>query len=188
MRKPIWLLDFDGVINTLIPVTAEVPREWQRSDWLSIGVNDNGNYCAVDAARPVLEFLRQVHESGQADIRWHTTWQDRIGAVAAKLGLPDFPVEPAPEYSYFDAYYLDGCDDAWWKLPAIERLADAGYRVLWTDDDLVSRLTPARRNSLRASGCYLVCPGPDGLGPKELKLIDSYLSAGNTPVLLDGVV
>ena len=50
------------------------------------------------AARPVLEFIADVHRSGRAEIRWHSTWRTAaVTSFAPALGLPTtIPMSVAP--------------------------------------------------------------------------------------------
>jgi len=92
MTPPVWLLDVDGVINaaTIKPPTYVWPADaWIKTKVLGL---------TVHVAQPVLDFIREVHELGRVEIRWHTTWQLDAPAFGEVLGLPTFPVADAPEW------------------------------------------------------------------------------------------
>jgi hypothetical protein len=84
----------------------------------------------IQAADPVLQFLREVHSSGSVEIVWHSTWRAAANTdLCPALGLPAFGVSDAPEWDTRDAH-------AWWKLPAVNRAAESTRPLIWTDDDI----------------------------------------------------
>jgi hypothetical protein len=174
MRAPVWLLDLDGVINAAsmtFPMHA-----WPRDSWRQITAEDSeGVSWPIRTAQPVVDFIRAVHESGRAEIRWHTTWQQDALVVGRHLGLPDFAVAHAPEYGKLDEF-LDR--NRWWKFPAARRvLADEHRALLWTDDDAGSDLRREERAELASLGRLLiVCPNAKtGLRRRHLRQIDAFL-------------
>ena len=81
MTVPVWLLDIDGVLNA----AAKKPDRnvWPAADWIEGRAHEAGGAAwRILAARPVVDFIRGVHEEGRAEIRWHTTWQHDAAAVA----------------------------------------------------------------------------------------------------------
>lgn len=171
MRPPVWLLDLDGVVNA---ASRTFPTHaWPRQAWRQIEAEDEeGLTWPIKAAGPVIDFIRAVHESGRAEIRWHSTWQEYSLNVGRLLGLPDFGVQEAPEYKEFDA-------DRWWKTPAARRvLGGEGRDLLWTDDDADRELAPDERAELAAMGRLLiVCPdSKTGLCGRHLRRIDEFLA------------
>jgi len=167
---PIWLLDIDGVINaaTLRPPTYV----WPADTWIQTKVIG----LRIMAAQPVLDFIREVHEQGRAEIRWHSTWQDDAPKLGAELGLPAFPVADAPEYDQRlkqRAFGLDG----WWKRPAAERVLAEGRPLVWTDDDITWSLGRRGQDEIRQLGPALLIAPDDrtGLTPKHLRHIADFL-------------
>lgn len=123
---PVWLLDIDGVINacTRKPDTSV----WPADVWEAKKVNGFPILCA----RPALDFITAVHKEGRAEVRWHTTWQKDSALIEQAYGLPSLPVQDCPEFA---GRYGN---DAWFKLPAAERVVmKEGRDLIWTDDDLV---------------------------------------------------
>jgi hypothetical protein len=121
------------------------------------------------AARPVLDFIADVHASGRAEIRWHSTWRTAaITSFAPALGLPmSIPMTVAPEWSKRPV-------TQWWKLGAAERAVAAGRRLVWTDDDL--RVYRSETQHLAQAGALLLAPYGDlGLTPEELERIAEVL-------------
>lgn len=170
---PIWLLEFDGVVNVIQdhPPTRIYPAD----TWIYTEDEFQGKVWPILASTVVLDFIRQMHEEGLADIRWHTTWQEEAHRVGEKLNLPKFPIEPAPEFRGSPVKWSYSATP-WWKLPAVWRLLNLGYRVLWTDDDIDFELSHQQRLALRTSGCRPICPDTDaGLETHNLQEIERYL-------------
>jgi hypothetical protein len=172
--KAIWLLDLDGVINACPRNPDPPPGVWPRSDWVSVEVSNRKSDTAwpILAARAVVDFIRDIHESGLAEVRWHSTWQDEANKVGAALGLPEFEVEDAPEWRIFPV------TRGWWKLPAARRalVRNSGHLV-WTDDDACHPDLPKdERRLFRDSGALIIAPNPyQGLTPANLDRIRFYL-------------
>lgn len=166
---PIWLLDIDGVINA---ATRKPPTHaWPADDWIDTRTTPGkGRSWRILAARPVLDYIRSVHESGTAEIRWHTTWQHDAQQVADALKLPTFAVQEAPEYLDAERHL-----DEWWKLPAALRVLAEGRRLVWTDDDAVD-LTTTQMHQLNEAGALVVSPAVEtGLCRSHLRKIETFL-------------
>jgi hypothetical protein len=178
-EPPVWLLDIDGVVNALAPMTSPLPC-WPEPDWVRrvvrAEVPDRGELSfPIQAARPVLEFIARVHTSGTADVRWHSTWKEAARtALAPALGLPTtIEVALAPEWAE--------AAPMWWKIPAARQVAEAGRRLVWTDD----QLDEYRNDALSApeltaldgwNGALLLSPDPDpGLAAEDLRRIAAFL-------------
>jgi hypothetical protein len=177
---PVWLLDVDGVLNA---ATKKPDRNvWPTDQWVHGRASDGRREFSILFARPVADFVRRVHDEGRAEIRWHTTWQHEAAAVGKLLGLPDFPVQKAPEFAEPDVGLVDGelVRRPWWKIGAALRVVeDEGRALVWTDDDAVAfsldRATRYRLTS--AKPCLIVAPSSTtGLTPKHLRQIDEFLS------------
>ena len=162
---PVWLLDIDGVINAF---RRQPQGSWPRRSWIRTRV---AGYEIV-AALPVIAFLREVHRDGLAEIRWHTTWQEKALDVGDALSLPTFHVQASPEFAERDA------DEVWWKLPAARRVLEGGRPVVWTDDD-AEYLAPGDRKQLTLIGPQLLIVAPDettGLNQADLDRIRLFLT------------
>jgi hypothetical protein len=163
---PVWLLDVDGVINAF---RRQPQGSWPRRSWTRVRVAG----FEINAALPVIAFLREVHRRGLAEIRWHTTWQELSLDLGDALGLPTFHVQEAPEFAGRDT------EETWWKLPAARRvLADEGRPVVWTDDD-AAYLAPGDRKQLALIGPRLLIVAPDdrtGLNQADLDQIHLFLT------------
>jgi len=169
-RVPVWLLDIDGVVNAAC--RSFPTHAWPKETWREIEAEDEeGLTWPIKVARPVIDFIKGVHESGRAEIRWHTTWQEYAVDVGRQVGLPDFAVQEAPEYKGIGAY-------DWWKKPAARRvLAEEGRDLVWTDDDADMKLGRQGRTELASLGRLLiVCPDTrTGLCKKHLRRIGQFL-------------
>lgn len=174
---PVWLLDIDGVLNVL---SRGAPSDgWPPDAWVQrvvrADVPDRGPMTLpVLVARPVLEFITRVYESNLAEIRWHSTWRGAaVTTLAPALGLPPIPISIAPEWAESVAM--------WWKIPAARRVAEAGRRLLWTDDQLAifrsDALSEPELTALdRWAGSLLLTPDPQiGLTPDDLLRIEEFL-------------
>jgi len=94
MSSPVWLLDIDGVINAPTAPGRKPPLHvWPADDWIDTRVWGHRQRFRICVARPVVDFIREVHESGRAEIRWHTTWQDLANQLGEAVGLPELPAK-----------------------------------------------------------------------------------------------
>lgn len=182
--KPVMLLDIDGVLNAM---SKEPPRNvwpveaWQRA---KIPSSDGIEYPFM-WAKPVVEWLNRLHDSGDVEIRWHTTWQHEALTVGEVLGLPVFRVHDCPEFvegqangSALVARLLREGLPRWWKYPAAERvLSDEGCRMIWIDDDINYQLTLGVRRTLRATyNVEFVSPNErTGLTTKHMLKVESAI-------------
>lgn len=121
MPQTVWFLDVDGVINA-IPQEGE---EWKyESFWAQAS---NGKFL-ITYAPELMEFIRTVHESGIAEVRWLTTWGNEANTeLCETLGLPQFEVAATKNYG-----------DRWWKWVYLADWADENPDTpfIWTDDDI----------------------------------------------------
>lgn len=171
--RPLWLLDIDGVINS--PVLEPPTEVWP--DWIKTKARSYSGTWRIHTAVEVRDFIKHCHETGLAEIRWHSTWQECSNNVGGVVDLPAFPIQDAPE-----ALRSRFSDSPWWKLPAVWREVVTGRPVLWTDDDM-DYLTTEQRATLTAAGCKMIQPdGGTGLSPTDLKEIQEYLGQyANSP-------
>lgn len=138
MDKPVILLDIDGVVNAISrpPGPSNV---WPEDKWVTGEATADGTVWPILAATPVVSYLRDVHEKGLAEIRWHTTWQGDAWNVSDLLGLPRFPIADAPEFYDQPRHAAQAIRDGkppWWKLPTALRVLEARRPLLWIDDDI----------------------------------------------------
>lgn len=182
--KPVLLLDVDGVVNAMskqAPTHVWPAKVWQRAKIRA----SNGMEYPFLWAIPVVEWLTRLHESGDVDIRWHTTWQHEAMRVGERLGLPEFTVLECPEFaearrngSALVARLLREGLPRWWKYPAAERvLSDEGSRMIWIDDDIDYQISAGARRTLKSVyNVELVCPGErTGLLPKHMLRVEAVI-------------
>lgn len=177
-KKPIWLLDIDGVINATSMKTAA--HIYPLASWQRLHVDG----FQITAAQPVLDLLHTVHDDGLAEIRWHTTWQDRAWDVGEALGLPEFPVQYTdewPDSSEKAARRMMVGLPRWWKVRAVYDLLGEGHRVLWTDDDIFPELPAVHRQKLKALGKVRMLSPVSlyGIQPGEIRMIKKFLKELN---------
>lgn len=119
---PIWLLDVDGVLNAFDD-RGPVLGDWD--DWEFFSARGFPmRYSPAMCSR-----IRALHETGQVEIRWLTTWGRHANTDLTPMGFPQLKV--AAEQP------LRG-KGGWWKFPPAKELFDAGHALIWTDDDLTS--------------------------------------------------
>lgn len=172
--RPVWLLDIDGVLNA---ISGKPDRTvWPANDWRRFDATDarTDTTWPILAAQPVADFIRQVHQAGRAEVRWHTTWQQSAREVGAKLGLPDFEVYPAPEFLEGET----GLRTGWWKVPGALRVIEQERRpLIWTDDDAtLGRIMPTPYDVVSSYPNLLIAPRQRlGLTRRQLRTISDHL-------------
>lgn len=121
--RTVLLLDIDGTLN------PSECRGWLRDQWTEgKAEDDHGLVWRVRAAKPVVEFFAKLHESGLAEIRWHTAWQQSANVYGAVVGLPEFPIQPPHPNGPIRRSRN-------WKLEAVLFSASKSNQVIWVDDD-----------------------------------------------------
>lgn len=177
--RPVLLLDIDGVINA----TTRNPYSWPKGDWVQVQA---GGFT-IRAATPVLTWLTNRHLSGIVEIQWHTTWQQDAWKVGEALGLPEFEVCAAPEYTLEVeeakkagyGWVPERTGRPWWKLPAALRVLEAGRPLIWCDDDI--SYDQAARKALGQSApevprCAISPSSSEGLRQVHLDSMGRFLS------------
>lgn len=125
-KKPLWLLDVDGVLNA---VTAGTPTSDVWPDWQTFRAEVNlGLGYRIWFSPTVTKFISDLHESGKVEVRWLTTWE---GLANLHLG----PALKLPEFELAGQRILPD-HDIWWKFKIAQDAAEDGRPLIWTDDDL----------------------------------------------------
>jgi len=181
-ERPVWLLDVDGVLNACS--SRGCRSVWPQECWHRHLVADSaGRKWPILVADPIVSYLRAVHANGDAEIRWHTSWQHSAPQrLAPALGLPDWAVAVAPEHHDPAEHTAHG----WWKLAAAARVLDEeGRRLVWTDDDISfgTQLLGSRvAELLRRPGVLAITPRTTiGLTRKNLLAVDEFLGTDHEP-------
>ena len=170
-RPPVLLLNVDGVLNA---VTVDPPAgswtRWERSvvdGWPILWSPD------------LTERLLALHETGAVELRWLTTWWDKIGVLPFPSGLLVCPVANDED----DYLRSDLGPEVWWKHPVARRIVEReGRRVVWCDDDLGFD-RDARDWVASEDGRVLgVCPATvPGLTPEHLDRIERWVPGSSHP-------
>jgi hypothetical protein len=184
-RRPLWLLDVDGVLNAV----AKRPDRGVWRDWRHGRATADGVEWPIWFSPTVTGTVARLHESGVVEVRWLTTWGVHAnGELRELLGVPELEVAGEPPHvtgdhgaeSHGQAVAREEPDDAkvsWWKLEAVQRtLIDEPERpVIWTDDDLGSERDAVAWVERHVPRRLLLSPRPDvGLTPRQLRAIRSY--------------
>ncbi len=176
--RPVWLLDIDGVVNAL--ARGPVAGSWPADQWVQhvvpADIPGSGRMVLpIFVARPVLDFVARVVETGAAEVIWHSTWREAaVSDLAPVLGLPVLPISHAPEWTQRPEL-------TWWKLPAARRVIESGRRLVWTDDDIA--VVPEQVGDLAARpDTLLISPNPyTGLTPADLAAIADFIGMDGIP-------
>lgn len=163
---PIVALDVDGVLAPLEDPDMGPPACWPPEDWQR--ATDRGNF-GLAVARPVVAFLKAIHEQGRAEVVWHTSWMERAPQwLAPDLGLPEWPVLATRE---------EHRSGGWWKASSIERLLSSGRSVIWLDDDIDYSEEEGDLDAFKGHPkLFTLCPEVmRGLEAEHLQLIDAKL-------------
>lgn len=182
--QPVLLLDIDGVVNAM---SKQAPTHvWPKGVWNRAPIHNEGIDYPFLWSTPVVEWLTGLHESGDVEIRWHTTWQRDALRVGEVLGLPEFRVQDCPEWDKYQANgselaseLVRACMPGWWKYPAAERVVtDEGRRLIWIDDDIDYQIGRRARDLLKSIYMLrLVCPAMGtGIIPRHMKTVDEAIA------------
>ena len=166
--RPILLLDVDGVLNA---ARWELREGWERGTF-------HGFVLSWDPT--VTARLGELHESGQVEIQWLTTWTtDADELLAEPMGLPrglkvHDRADAVPTGYSGPAGGLSG----WWKLAAARAVADAepDRRIIWIDDDLAEQAEDT--GEWLAAHPHVLVVAPDlfeGLTHQQLDEIEAWL-------------
>lgn len=160
-RRPVWLLDVDGVLNARRPGWGAAPKQ-------GYAVAD-GTAWKFRWADPVVGFVRETMLKGAAEVRWSTTWVPWTNSVEACFRLPVLPLAFSPHAA-----------DVWEaKMTAALAVVEAeGRPLVWTDDERVPTFG-AMRERLLAAGVPVLLVAPDGrrgLQPEHVAEIAAFLT------------
>jgi hypothetical protein len=162
--RPILLLNVDGVINAIQdpanPADGYVKTMYSEQTWT---VHDPA----------VLDRLRRLHDSGNIDIRWLTTWPESpLARMITALRLPAWHTAgslPLP--------YRPG-----WKSDAARRVCEnePNRPLIWVDDDLQHQFSCGEMGGFndRRPEMVFISPNPyHGLLDEHLDYIEAYVGA-----------
>lgn len=165
-RRPVWLLDVDGVLNAARPGWGDEVQQGQ-------AFVDGAGYRLRWAPQLVRRITGLVY-GGAVEVRWATTWVDHIVQVERLFRLPPL----ATAFQDLDPYD-DPEHTCRVKLEAALAVVEGeGRPLIWTDDDAIPRSGPQRRR-LREAGVPVLLLSPSsrhGLQPEDLEEIDDFVA------------
>jgi hypothetical protein len=168
--KPVWLLDVDGVVNTVRPGWAAAPRKalvWSGAD--------NTSYL-LRWSPLVVDRIRLLHTSGKVEVRWCTTWCPEAGRLESLWHLPELAralsADPMPRGP--------ACRPL--KLAAARAVLAEGHRLIWTDDEALPPPGPDRDDLTADGRALLIAPRANrGLQPADLHRIEKFAEGRRLP-------
>jgi hypothetical protein len=189
LQVPLILLDIDGVINMGEPRRSR----WPQLKTKNVVDKRNGRSYRFDYAVGVVDQLNQWADSGLAEIRWLTTWDESArSCVAPALGLRNFALarDPAEHLTKYDAARRTAeqtftSNEEALKSPAVaDTKNEASGRtrpIIWIDDMLRTLFCrPGGTDDInywrhRQQTLLLEPDRRDGLTPSQMDCIESFL-------------
>lgn len=169
ITKTIWLLDFDGVVNVL-----GKPRPYLYTDWINFQIRVKFNNYSITTALGIVDFIDEIDSIDGVRVLWCSTWQKEIEQINKKLGLKLGWIDASKIHE--EAKLLDFPK---WKFGAAKALVNAGFKVIWTDDDLCRSHTVSK---WEAPNLLKICPEEDfGLLPSDLTAIKAFINDKSVP-------
>jgi hypothetical protein len=170
VEKPVWLLDVDGVINTIRPGWRAAPRKslvWSGAD--------NTSYL-LRWSPLLIDRIRAVHTDGRVEVRWCTTWCPEAERLESLWRLPAL-------VRALDADPMPRGAQCWpLKLAAAWEVLAEGRRLIWTDDEALPPPGPARDDLTADGRALLIAPRANrGLQPADLHLIEKFAEGRRLP-------
>lgn len=186
MTTPIWLLDFDGVINAL---SKRGGRSFWPDEWRSATIDHPEGYrdrhgkpvkLPLLWSKTVVETVAAAVDAG-VEVRWLSTWREHTRLLPSILyGLPEIP--------WFDENLLAA--DASDGLDARERMVSGPWKVvvagaavpddaplLWTEDALSVDMLSERWRRTRTAPTTFLRPHPaQGLIPRDVRTIREWIA------------
>ena len=174
MRRVVWLLDFDGVINVSKPRWSEKPH--QRT--LTFLLNSRVEQWKIRWSPTLVARIRMLAALEHVEVCWASTWctsgdngQPQTRLLEEALGLPKlrdaFTAISSPTQGAAGAA----------KLRAARGVLAAGDDLIWTDDEWTPGPGHPLREELTCDGrSLLIQPNQTrGLTREDLEEIESWL-------------
>ncbi|MDG4768207.1 hypothetical protein O7632_29570 [Solwaraspora sp. WMMD406] len=162
MRRAVWLLDVDGVVNVTRPGWGAAPR------------NGTAHVGAVEYrlrwAPALIDRIRSMHRAGAVEIRWCSTWCVEADQVERLFGLPRLGRSWTHEMSTSTAAVA--------KLAAAREVVAQGQPLIWTDDAETPTSGPVHEELTASGRALLIAPLPNrGLQPEHLDQIEAFAAS-----------
>lgn len=158
-RRPLWLLDVDGVLNA---VCGSLPPGY---------VRDRINGYTITWSPAIIERIAALHNAGRVEVAWLTTWcEDADALLAEPLGLPR-------GLTCMGSADHKAIHDTWWKSVTAKRVSH-GRALIWTDDDLDYAERQGEVDWLRerTGPTFALSPDPrTGLTAADLDRIEGFV-------------
>lgn len=166
--RPVWLLDVDGVLNSL--GGAPNPRSLKLGTAKQKYLKTKSGTYRLRVNNDLVDFVNRMNDSDLVEVRWCTTWSDEANTVfAPAFGFPQLLVGAKPPTD------TGRWDDYNWKSNAARRVLNSGRRLVWTDDDAIPSWFDEEVSSY-SKGHLLVRPNPEvGLTPADCAGIEKFL-------------
>jgi len=168
---PVWLLDFDGVINALSQRGG--PSIW--TDWDNAIVEHYGETplrLPLLWSGTVIDTVAAAVAAG-VDVRWLSTWREHTAVLPSVIpGLP--------ELAYLDEDILvlpRLVDDVVWKTEVAKAFVPDGVPLLWTDDSVGVEIYSGEWRSNRSGPTSFIRPRPaTGLVKRDISAIQDWIA------------
>lgn len=186
MRNPVWLLDFDGVVNALSrrPPKTVGYREWRSA---RVEMPSETRRSGKPVVYPLLwsptvvSVITRAVDAG-VDVRWLTTWREHTRMLPEIIpGLPELPwidescLPPAVAATLDPAV---GDLSVQWKIECAKATVGEDVPVLWTDDSILVGVFARRWARTRKRGLTTAfTPRPNlGLIPRDLSVVADWVA------------
>lgn len=164
-RRPVWLLDVDGVLNASRPGWAEPHVQGE-------AYVDGVTYL-LRWAPELARRIDGIVGGGAVEVRWATTWVDHILQVERLLRLPSMRTA-------FRVGSDADLDPAELKLQAALHVVEVERRpLIWTDDDAIPGVEDILHRRIKDAGVPVLLLEPhtaNGLQPEDVDEIDRFLA------------
>lgn len=182
--RPIWLIDFDGVVNALSKRGGT--QFW--NDWRTATIdhphgemNSRGNVIRLSLlwSETVVGTMTMARDRG-VDVRWLSTWR---GDTRQLLDvIPGLPELPWVDESILDTGSLNSLDDSErmysgpWKVEVAKAYVPDDAPLLWTEDEMrVDMLSESWRRSRSAATTFIRPHPAQGLIARDIAEITAWI-------------
>ncbi len=189
MVQPIWLLDFDGVVNAL---SRRGGRTYW-SDWKSAAVDHPYGELTLSGqpvrlpllwSQTVIDAIADAAAAG-IDVQWLSTWREHTALLPALIaGLPELPwldESILPSASVEDLDPGQRMYSGPWKVQVAKAYVRDDAPLLWTEDSLTVDMLSENWRRSRSGSTEFVRPRPSsGLVCREVQGIAEWVRRHTT--------